>query len=79
MIHYSLHCAEGHGFDDWFDSMADYDEKAAAGALACPHCGSRAVRKALAAPNVARGSAAPAPACGLPGGPGCGHCAFAGD
>ena len=79
MIHYSLHCAEGHGFDDWFDSMADYDEKAAAGDLVCPNCGSTTVSKALAAPNVARGSAAPAPACGLPGGPGCGHCAFAGD
>ena len=77
MIHYSLQCAQGHGFDDWFDSMADYDRKAAAGELTCPDCGGHEVSKAITAPNVARGSAAPAPACGMPAGPGCGGCAFA--
>lgn len=80
MIHYNLQCAEGHGFDEWFESMADYDEKAASGALACPDCGSHEVAKAITAPNVARGASAPAPACGLPGAScGGGSCAFADD
>ncbi len=76
MIRYSLQCADGHGFEEWFDSMAEYDRRAAAGELACPDCGSGEVTKAITAPNVARGAAAPAPACAATGGPGCGRCAF---
>ena len=75
MIHYGFYCDSDHEFDEWFDSIADYERKAEAGELACPECGSHAVTKAIAAPNVARG--APAPACGMAAGPGCGGCAFA--
>ena len=75
MIRYTLECADGHSFEDWFDSMADYDRKAVSRDLSCPDCGSHDVHKALCAPNVAR-TAAPAPACAGTGGPGCGRCAF---
>lgn len=76
MIRYTLECAEGHSFEEWFDSMADYDHKAGTGDLACPDCGSRDVGKAITAPNVARGAATQAPVCPADGGPGCGRCAF---
>lgn len=69
MIHYGFYCDKDHEFDEWFDSIADYERKAGASELACPECGSHAVTKAIAAPNVARGGAA--------AGPGCGGCAFA--
>ncbi|MCK5623189.1 MAG: DUF1178 family protein [Alphaproteobacteria bacterium] len=77
MIHYGFYCDSDHEFDEWFDSIADYERKAEAGELACPECGSHEVKKAIAAPNVARGAASPAPACGMAAGPGCGGCAFA--
>jgi hypothetical protein len=76
MIHYGFYCEKDHEFDEWFDSIADYERKAAAGEIACPDCGSHEVTKALAAPNVGRSAAAPAPACGMAG-PTCGGCAFA--
>lgn len=83
MIRYSLQCGVGHTFDDWFSNSADFDAKAANGALACPECGSKEVRKAIMAPNVASASKAappPAPApCGMGAGCGGGACAFAND
>jgi len=76
VIRYTLECADAHCFEEWFDSMADYDRRKAAGDLACPDCGSRVVTKAITAPHVARGGAAPEPVCAATGGPGCGRCAF---
>lgn len=55
MIKYALNCADGHGFEGWFSSMADYDAQAERGTLSCPVCGSGEVAKALMAPNVATG------------------------
>jgi hypothetical protein len=52
MIKYSLRCSNGHVFDEWFSSMADYDEKFEAGSLECPECGTKDVKKALMAPGV---------------------------
>lgn len=52
MIKYSLECAKGHVFDEWFDNMADYDKKLTRKALACPECGSKKVQKSLMAPNL---------------------------
>jgi hypothetical protein len=77
MIVYSVQCAHGHVFDEWFSNSADYDAKAAAGQVACPTCGDTRVSKAIMAPNVAK-SAAPAPMPHCPMG-GCqgGACAFA--
>lgn len=66
MIVYSVRCAKDHVFDEWFDSMADYDAKAAAGEVVCPTCGDRRIEKALMAPNVAGGAKAPAGPCGGP-------------
>ena len=61
MIRYSLRCAEGHGFDSWFQSAAAYDRLAAAGHVSCPDCGGTKVEKAPMAPTVAT-APAPAPA-----------------
>ncbi|SON57348.1 hypothetical protein HDIA_3807 [Hartmannibacter diazotrophicus] len=52
MIRYQLTCIEGHGFDGWFRSSADFDDQEARGLLACPMCGSSHVKKALMAPSV---------------------------
>ena len=56
MIHYSLKCDKGHSFDSWFASASPYDSLRAAGHVACSHCGSTAVEKALMAPAVAAAS-----------------------
>jgi hypothetical protein len=52
MIRYALTCASEHGFESWFRDSAAFDTLAAAGALACPVCGSAKVAKALMAPSV---------------------------
>jgi len=77
MILYSLQCAQGHGFDEWFANSGEYDTRHAAGALVCPECGGTEVSKAIMAPRVAKAASGPAPApqC-TPGG--CCSCAFAG-
>ncbi|QCG94021.1 DUF1178 family protein [Azospirillum sp. TSA2s] len=72
MIVYALHCACGHDFDQWFDNMADYDTKKAAG-IPCPSCGGTEVAKAIMAPRVGKPQPAPAPACAA-GGCGGGGC-----
>ena len=59
MIRYTLKCAEGHGFESWFQSAAAFDRLAAAGQIACPQCGAQRVEKTLMTPQVrpARSSA----------------------
>ena len=52
MIRYDLKCAEGHLFEAWFPSSADYDDQAARGLVMCSHCGSTKVEKSLMAPRV---------------------------
>lgn len=52
MIRYSLTCDKGHDFDSWFQSAAAFDSLAAAGHVACAHCGSAKVTKTLMAPAV---------------------------
>lgn len=52
MIVYDLSCSEGHRFEGWFGSSADYDEQRARGLIACPHCGAADVGKAPMAPAV---------------------------
>ena len=61
MIHYSLKCAENHGFDSWFQSGAAFDALQLAGHVTCPVCGSAQVDKSLMAPAVGTAKAAPAP------------------
>ena len=53
MIKYALVCDQEHPFEGWFGASADYDDQTARGLIACPVCGSRAVRKQIMAPAVA--------------------------
>lgn len=52
MIRYTLLCAGEHGFESWFRDSVAFEQLAAAGEIACPVCGSTAVRKALMTPSV---------------------------
>lgn len=52
MIRFALRCQRGHEFEAWFRSGDAYDDQAAQGLLACAHCGSGAIEKALMAPSV---------------------------
>lgn len=58
MIKYRLGCADGHEFESWFRSIADYDTQSNSGAVACPLCASTEISKLPMAPAVvsARGN-----------------------
>jgi hypothetical protein len=58
MIKYTLQCDRSHAFEGWFRDSAAFDAQSAAGALACPQCGSTAVGKAIMAPRIGRASEA---------------------
>ena len=61
MIVYDLHCDQGHRFEGWFGSSADFDNQRERGLVDCPECGSRTVGKAPMAPAVgAKGNQEPA-------------------
>ena len=62
MIRYALTCANEDEFEGWFRNSGDFDAQLAAGELACPLCGSDAVRKAPMAPAVIKTRHASAPA-----------------
>jgi hypothetical protein len=68
MIVFDLKCENGHRFEEWFASSAEYEDRQAAHALACPTCGDTHVDKALMAPRVNGGGAAAEPStpCGMP-------------
>lgn len=58
MIVFDLSCTQGHRFEGWFGSSADYEDQRARGLLACPNCGDAKVAKAPMAPAVpAKGNA----------------------
>jgi hypothetical protein len=77
MIVFDLMCGDGHTFEQWFSSSADYDAQAREHALRCPECGGTEVAKALSAPRVNGGAAPAAAPCGLPA-CGTGGCGLAG-
>jgi hypothetical protein len=52
MIRYALACDKGHSFESWFQDSAAYDKQAKRKLIACPHCGSVAVDKAIMAPRL---------------------------
>ena len=54
MIVFDLACCDGHHFEGWFGSSADFETQCAGGLVSCPSCGSREVAKAPMAPAVAR-------------------------
>lgn len=69
MIRYSLQCSEGHEFDGWFRSGADFEAQAERGFVACPACGSVKVARGLMTPAVRtsrKAAAEPAPAPAAP-------------
>ncbi len=61
MIVYDLSCDQGHRFEGWFGSSADFGDQKSRGLVSCPECGSPAVDKAPMAPAVpAKGNTQPA-------------------
>ena len=54
MITFDLNCSNGHQFEGWFSSSADFEAQKSNGMLLCPHCNDPIVRKALSVPNVPR-------------------------
>ena len=44
---------QGHDFESWFADSAAYDKQAKRRLVACPHCGSAKVEKAIMAPRLA--------------------------
>jgi hypothetical protein len=53
MIRYALACDNGHAFESWFQNSAAYDRQIKRKLIACPHCGSGKVEKAIMAPRLA--------------------------
>jgi hypothetical protein len=62
VIVFDLKCeGQGHMFEGWFGSSADYEDQKARGLLSCPMCGDANIVKALMAPAVAsKGNSRPA-------------------
>jgi hypothetical protein len=56
MIRYTLACDNGHKFESWFADSAAYDKQAKRRLVACPHCGSAKVEKAIMAPRLSSAS-----------------------
>ena len=52
MIRYDLSCDNGHAFEGWFGSAADFDRQLEMTLVSCPTCGSAHVAKRLMAPSV---------------------------
>lgn len=52
MIRYDLSCDNGHAFEGWFGSAADFDRQLEMALVSCPTCGSAHVAKRLMAPSV---------------------------
>ena len=52
MIVYDLACAEGHRFEGWFASSADFERQNEERLIACPLCNSTAIAKAPMAPAL---------------------------
>ena len=52
MIVFDLCCADGHRFEGWFGSSADFAEQRERELVRCPQCGSDAIDKAPMAPAV---------------------------
>lgn len=62
MIVFDLQCSlQGHVFEAWFGSTADYESQRERGLVACPMCGDQQIEKAVMAPRVAaKGNQLPA-------------------
>jgi hypothetical protein len=49
---FDLQCEQGHVFEGWFASHADYDSQRERGLVSCPLCSSVTVEKKLSAPML---------------------------
>ncbi|MCW2275652.1 DUF1178 family protein [Rhodoblastus acidophilus] len=54
MIRFSLVCDNAHEFESWFASNESYEFQIENDLVACPHCNSLKISKAVMAPAVAR-------------------------
>src|SRR5689334_17302990 len=59
MIVFDLLCAQGHRFEGWFGSAADYASQKKRQLLACPTCGSSHVERVPSATRANLGAEAP--------------------
>jgi hypothetical protein len=48
----NLRCNDGHGFEGWFASEADYASQTERGLVECPLCGAKQVHKLPSAPRL---------------------------
>ena len=67
----NLQCEQGHGFEGWFGSEADYASQCERGLVECPLCASRLISRLPRAPRLNLGAgrgpaAAPTPAPATP-------------
>jgi hypothetical protein len=63
MIVFDLVCeGDGHVFEAWFGSSADYEDQRGRGLVACPICNSAADKAPMAPRVAAKGNAAPSSA-----------------
>ena len=53
-----LQCTQGHSFEGWFGSQADYDAQRARGLVTCPVCNDSEIVKMLSAPRLNLGHGA---------------------
>ena len=53
-----LQCRQGHSFEGWFGSQADYDAQRARGLVTCPVCNDSEITKMLSAPRLNLGHGA---------------------
>jgi hypothetical protein len=53
MIVFELACPRKHLFEGWFRDGATFERQVADGEVDCPVCGSKKIKKALMAPNLA--------------------------
>jgi hypothetical protein len=62
MIVFDLLCGDGHRFEGWFGSAADFSSQKDRHQLACPSCGSQQVERVPSAARVNLGAEPPKPA-----------------
>lgn len=59
MIVFDMQCGEGHRFEGWFGSSADYESQKKRLLLACPVCSSEQIEKVPSPTRINVGAAAP--------------------
>jgi hypothetical protein len=57
---FNLQCGNGHRFEGWFGSDADYESQRERGLVGCPLCGQAQVQRLPSAPRLNLGAVAPA-------------------